>query len=116
MLDRCTSLDPHERALALENSEKIELAHANAGRQGDSILPDPDNVENHYVCFVNSTTSRKVYDMDGDKKGPLDKDVTLTADEDVLSKGVLRLVREYIDRDNGEKLNFNLMALVCKPL
>lgn len=54
--------------------------------------------------------------MDGDKKGPLDKDVTLTADEDVLSKGVLRLVREYIDRDNGEKLNFNLMALVCKPL
>lgn len=116
MLNYCTTLDPNERALALENSEEIEFAHAKAGRQGDSILPDPDDVENHYVCFVKSATSGKVYDMDGDKKGPLDKGITLQRDEDMLSGVVLRLIREYIHRDNGEKMNFNLMALVYKSL
>ena len=50
-------------------------------------------------------------------KGPLNKDVTVTTDEDLLAEGLgcPEVDPEYINRDNGEKLNFDLIAFVCNP-
>lgn len=69
-----------------------------------------DEVDFHYVCFVRSNKDKHLYEMDGDRKGPVDRGA-LGPDEDVLSETVLAIVREYLQRENGENLNFGLLVL-----
>lgn len=113
LLTTCVPLDPHGRALALENSNDLETAHADAAKQGDSPVPTAeDEVEFHYVCFVQSNKNGHLYEMDGGKKGPVDRGHVLDEDGDVLGQGGLNLVKEFIQREKGKNLNFSLMALV----
>jgi ubiquitin carboxyl-terminal hydrolase L3 len=104
-------LSPHERALALEGSKELEAAHASAALQGDTAVPASaeDEVDFHYVCFIKSRSGR-LYEMDGGKKGPVDKGIVL-GDQDLLEEEALGLIREYIQREGSGNLNFSLMAL-----
>lgn len=67
----------------------------------------------HYVCFVKSGDDR-LWEMDGRRKGPLERGV-LAADEDVLSEKALNLgVRSFLKREQeagGGDLRFSLIAL-----
>lgn len=105
-------MDPYERALVLESSEDVATAYAAAAAEGDSAAPDAEvELDFHYLCFVQSHKTGRLYEMDGNKKGPLDKQITLSDDEDMLSEPALRVVREFIQRERGTNLNFSLMAL-----
>ncbi|KAJ3868135.1 ubiquitin carboxyl-terminal hydrolase, family 1 [Lentinula novae-zelandiae] len=114
LLKICVPLDPTERALALEASEKVEYAHAHAGKSGHTAAPDPkDDVEHHYVAFVTSNTGNgDVYEMDGMKQGPLKTDVTLKEGEDLLTEAGRNLIKAFIEREQGRSIGFSLMALV----
>lgn len=67
----------------------------------------------HYVCFIKSEDNR-LWEMDGRRKGPLERGV-LGADEDVLSEKALNLgVRSFLKREQeagGGDLRFSLIAL-----
>ncbi|KAJ3843132.1 ubiquitin carboxyl-terminal hydrolase, family 1 [Lentinula raphanica] len=114
LLTKCVPLDPLERALALEASEEVEYAHAHAGKSGYTAAPDPrDNVEHHYVAFVTSDKQTgEVYEMDGMKQGPLKTEVTLKEEEDLLSEAGQKLIKKFIEREQGRSIGFSLMALV----
>lgn len=114
LLKICVPLDPTERALALEASEKVEYAHAHAGKSGHTAAPDPkDDVEHHYVAFVTSNTGNgDVYEMDGMKQGPLKTDVTLKEGEDLLTEAGRNSIKAFIEREQGRSIGFSLMALV----
>jgi len=114
LLATCVPLAPHDRALALEDSKDLEEAHAEAAKQGDSAVPAnaEDEVEFHYVCFVQSHKNGRVYELDGDKKGPVDSGCTLHDDDDLLSENALKLVRDFIRREKDQNVNFSLLALV----
>ena len=113
LLVTCVPLPPHERALALENSKELEEAHAEAAKQGQSAVPNSAEaeVDFHYVCFVTSHKNDRIYELDGDKKGPIDSGYTLQAHEDILSERGLTLVRNFMQREK-ENSNFGLLALV----
>jgi len=115
LLATCIPLPPPARALALERSAELEAAHADAAQQGDSAVPAraEDAVDFHYVCFVRSHADGHLYEMDGGKRGPVDRGAVLGADGDVLGRGGLDLVRAFIQREKGANLNFSLMALVA---
>jgi ubiquitin carboxyl-terminal hydrolase L3 len=103
-------LNPHERALALEASKELEAAHANAAQLGDTAPGSAeDEVDFHYVCFIKSRSGR-LYELDGVKKGPIDRGVA-PQDEDLLGPAGLKLVKEYMQREGSGNLNFSLMAL-----
>lgn len=106
-------LSPSERALVLEDSKELELTYAAAAVRGDSAVPrDPEAlVDFHYLCFIKSEQSGKVYEMDGDKKGPVDTAIVVQEDKDWLAEG-LKLVKRYIEREKDTNSNFSLMALV----
>ena len=112
LLEESLSLQPDERAKILEDNEEVESAYATVARQGDSEVPEnpEDEVEFHYVCFVRSPKSGHIYELDGDRKGPIDRGKFEGA-EDMLSEGCLNLVRDFITKEKGN-LNFSLMALV----
>lgn len=115
LLADCVSLTPDHRALALEASQELESAHAEAAMQGDSTVPDnaEDEVDFHYVCFVKSHKNGHLYQMDGDRKGPIDRGSLLAPEEDVLAEGGLSVIREFIRREKGGNPQFSLLALVC---
>ncbi|KAJ7846035.1 ubiquitin C-terminal hydrolase L3 [Mycena olivaceomarginata] len=108
-LELCVALNPEERAQALEESQGIAEAYRRAATQGSTAVPNAeDEVNFHYVCFVKSPLNGHLYDLDGDKNGPVDRDLSLEGDRGMLSAG-LKLVKSYIKDGNP---NFQLMALV----
>ena len=113
ILSSCVPLAPADRAKVIEDSEEIESAYRTAALQGDSDVPenDEDEVDFHYVCFVKSSKTGHLYELDGDRKGPVDHG-TLEADEDILSGPALGVVRNFIKREKGANVNFSLLALV----
>jgi len=114
LLNDAISLKPMERADLLYESHALESAHQSAAAGGDTSAPSADDaVDLHYVCFVKSKTDH-LWEMDGRRKGPLDRG-QLSADEDVLSPKALDLgVRSFLKREaeaGGGDLRFSLIVL-----
>lgn len=108
-------LEPGARARLIEERRELEEAHADAAAIGDSAAPRADDdVDLHFVCFVKSEASGKLWEMDGRRKGPLDRGL-LAEGEDVLSEAALdKGVRAFLKREEeagGGDLRFSLIAL-----
>jgi len=115
LIARATPLQPKERALLVENSAEVEKHYSTAAVTGDTAAPNAeDNVDLHYVCFVKSEKDGHLWEMDGRRKGPLDRG-DLQPDEDVLSPRALDLgVRAFLKREEaagGGELRFSLITL-----
>jgi ubiquitin carboxyl-terminal hydrolase L3 len=113
LLTTCIPLPPQERAEALEASAELEAAHAAAAYEGDSAVPASaeDPVDYHYVCLVKSHKNGRLYEMNGDLKGPVDRG---PIDGDLLSKGAVDVLNTFIQREEGE-FGFSLVALAKNP-
>lgn len=112
LITSCLKLSPIERANVLESSKELEIAYATAAGQGSSNVPNAeDDVDYHYVCFVKAANGY-LYELDGDLKGPVNRNILLSQDEDSLIQPALDAVRDYIANENGGDPNFSLLALV----
>jgi ubiquitin carboxyl-terminal hydrolase L3 len=101
----------HDRARVLEEDLELEAVYSSVAMQGDTEAPvnREDEVDFHYVCFVKSHKNNHLYEMDGDRGGPIDRS-HLEPDEDVLSEQGLDLIRAYIGQE-PESVNFSLLVL-----
>lgn len=98
----------------MDESGELELFYASAANDGYTAPPsDPEaDVEWHYTCFAPSLTLCKLYEFDGDRRGPLER--THLADDlsDFDSKAI-GLIRQCFENETGQKAHqFNVMALV----
>jgi ubiquitin carboxyl-terminal hydrolase L3 len=115
LLKQAVPLKPADRAVLLEETDALEQAHQAAAVTGDTAAPNAeDNVDLHFVCFVKSEKNGHLFELDGRRKGPLDRG-ELDADEDVLSEAALaKGVRPFMKREaeggSGE-LRFSLIVL-----
>ena len=114
-IQKSIPLGPRERALLLEDTEAFKTAHHNAASLGDTAAPSMDvEVDLHYVCFVKSEKDGHLWEMDGSRKGPLDRG-QLSDEEDVLSpKALEKGVRAFLKREEeagGGELRFSLIVL-----
>ncbi|KAI1579727.1 ubiquitin carboxyl-terminal hydrolase isozyme L3 [Pyrenophora tritici-repentis] len=115
LVDDAIPLKPMERADLLYESQALESAHRDAASGGDTAAPAADSdVDLHYVCFIKSENNH-LWELDGRRKGPLDRGALDPAD-DVLSEKALDLsVRSFLKREQeaGEgEIRFSLIALV----
>ena len=114
LVKRAVTLEPKARAELLEDTEALETASQAAATSGDSAVPDAnDSVDLHYVCFVKGKNGH-LWEMDGRRKGPLDRG-ELAAEDDVLSEAALNKgVRAFLKREEeagGGELRFSLITL-----
>lgn len=102
-------LSPPERAQLLYNSKAVESAHASVAHGGQTAAPNATaKVDLHFVCFVKGADGH-LWEMDGRRKGPLDRGA-LPEGEDVLGEEALeRSVRAFIKREDD--VRFSLVAL-----
>ncbi|OAL45903.1 ubiquitin C-terminal hydrolase L3 [Pyrenochaeta sp. DS3sAY3a] len=112
LLQTYTSLEAGEVALQLEGSEELEHAYTEVARKGDTEAPEnpEDEVDFHYICFVKSHQSGHLYQLDGDRKRPINLG-PLAANEDVLSSKCLDVIRRMFASED-DNISFSLMALV----
>jgi ubiquitin carboxyl-terminal hydrolase L3 len=106
-------LPPDERFSVLEASAELEDAYAKVALQGTSRVLDnaEDEVDFHYVCFVKSHKSGRLYELGGDRRGPVDRGLVLGPKEDVLSPRGSIVIQGYRENERGN-MNFSLMAIV----
>ncbi|KAI4709964.1 hypothetical protein J4E89_005195 [Alternaria sp. Ai002NY15] len=112
LLDSSLTPDSDELAKALEKNDGLERAYAGVASKGDTEAPlnAEDEVDYHYIAFIKSAKDDHLYQLDGDRKRPIDLGA-LTADVDVLSEKCLRVIRGMMASED-ENPNFSLMALV----
>lgn len=111
LLAKSTPLSPGPRSELIETTPALASAHAEAASQGATAAPDAqDDVDLHYVCFVKSEADGHLWELDGRRKGPLDRG-QLAPNEDVLSEKALALgVLKFLARESGD-LRFSCVAL-----
>jgi ubiquitin carboxyl-terminal hydrolase L3 len=99
-------------ARALEENEGLEGTYAGVASKGDTEAPlnAEEEVDYHYIAFVKSSKDSHLYQLDGDRKRPIDLGA-LSVEEDVLSESCLDVMRGMMASEDGN-LNFSLMALV----
>lgn len=109
------SLSKEQLTTLLEDSDALETVYNKAARLGDSSPPEnaEDEVGFHFVAFVKAQNGH-VYELDGDRKSPIDRGQVLTHDEDVLGHQGLNIIRQHINEESGKGVGFSLMALVKK--
>jgi ubiquitin carboxyl-terminal hydrolase L3 len=112
LLESSVPLEPQDRALVLEESAELEAAYKTVATEGDSAAPDDpeEEVDFHYVCFVKSHKNGHLYELDGERKGPVDHG-PMKASEDVLGETGLKIIKEFIEREQGQNAGFSLLAL-----
>ncbi|KAF3031551.1 ubiquitinyl hydrolase 1 [Didymella keratinophila] len=110
---RHRNLPPQDLARILEASARLEEMYSDAAVRGDSNVPEDaeEDVDYHYVCFVKNRSAR-ILELDGDRKGPIDRGVLSNHEDDMLSEASKDVVRRYFERERGQNLGFSLMALV----
>jgi ubiquitin carboxyl-terminal hydrolase L3 len=111
LLDACLPLQPDERALVLENDSELERIYAEVAKEGDTEAPAnaEDEVDFHYIALVKSHVNNHLYQLDGDRKRPVDLG-PMEVEDDVLSEQCLSVIRSMMTGEEGN-VNFNLMAL-----
>jgi ubiquitin carboxyl-terminal hydrolase L3 len=97
-----------DRTEYLENSEYLDAVYQQAATSGSSEAPPAEaEIEHHYVCFVKRSCF--LYELDGDREGPMRRNV-LEQDEDVLSKKGREVIQMYTQSDLEG--SFSLLALI----
>lgn len=114
LLASAIPLKPAERADLLYESQALESAHQDAASTGDTAAPSADDkVDLHFVCFVKDANNH-LWELDGRRKGPLDRG-ELPKGDDVLSEKALETgVRSFLKRETaagGGDLRFSLIVL-----
>ncbi|KAF4845039.1 Ubiquitin carboxyl-terminal hydrolase isozyme L3 [Colletotrichum siamense] len=115
LLSITAPMDPAQAAMALEASTELEDAYSSIATKGDTAAPASaeDEVDFHYICFVKSPDTGHLYELDGDRKGPVDRGVPDEEQRVDLGQKSLDIVRQFIAQ-GGDNIGFSLMALVEK--
>lgn len=86
LIARSAPLDPIGRAKLLTESRELEAAHTTASAGGQTSAPAADtSVDLHFTCFVRDQNSGDLIELDGRRKGPVNRGVHLGKQEDLLA-------------------------------
>nr|ODN97700.1 ubiquitin carboxyl-terminal hydrolase L3 [Cryptococcus depauperatus CBS 7855] len=107
------SMSGAERANLLEEATFFSDAHTAAAQTGQSNVPTDLDVDTHFIAFVegaNENGEKRIVELDGGRKGPLDRGASICFLQDVAN-----MVQEkYFDRAEGD-VSFNLIVLAGQP-
>lgn len=107
-VSRTRSMNPDERAKALEEDDELDEAHGVAAQEGQTRVPDlHESVNAHFVAFTN--VKGHLLELDGRKKFPINHGPTTP---ETLLQDACKVARGFMDRDPGE-MRFTLVALAA---
>ena len=114
LIRSCQRCSADKRAQMVEDCAALERAYESAARayEQSSVPADPQQLDNHYLCFVKSRKSGNLYRVSGSGNGAVDQG-PLPADEDVLGARGIAIIKNILDAAEGRaNAAFSLIALV----
>ncbi|KAL2880246.1 ubiquitinyl hydrolase 1 [Colletotrichum sp. CLE4] len=111
-INNASPMDPAQAAMVLEGSQELEDAYAAIATKGDTTAPQSaeEEVYFHYICFVKSPDTGHLYELDGDRKGPVDRGIPNEEEKVDLGPKSVDIVRNFIQQGR-ESIGFSLLAL-----
>lgn len=112
LITSSTPLDPLARAKLLSESRQLEFAHAAASRGGQTETPGADDrVDLHFTCFVRNPSDGQLVELDGRRKGPIKRGITLSSQEELLPRACQWIQENYVSPSAlSEKLHCCLIT------
>lgn len=107
-VDECRKITPDKRAKLLETTSLFADIHAEAATAGQTEVPRDLDTDLHFTCFVESAhdgTGSRVIELDGRRKGPVDRGQCTN-----LLSDVARIVKD-VYLTEGAGVNFSMMYL-----
>lgn len=116
ILDELINTPANQQSHFLDNCSELEELYAEAAKQGDTQPPENGvEVDWHYTCFVASAEKHELYELDGDRWGPL-YHAELGPDLKDFDTKAIGLIRKYFEQaEEGKEVQFSVMALVNEP-
>lgn len=137
LLREAASLNATDRAAYLQTSEKLAQAHTSAASGGQTAAPAAEvPVDDlHFVSYVRDPSTKRLFELDGRRRGPVNRKVEVPLQEDLLTVAttwvkdnyvsLTRLLGMCVEQDtdpfpfcfirqmrlNPEEVHFNLVAL-----
>jgi ubiquitin carboxyl-terminal hydrolase L3 len=65
------------------------------------------------MYFIKSYKNGHLYQMNGNRKKFINKNILSNSEKDVLAEDKLNIIREFIRKEKSGNFNFSLLALVC---
>ncbi|PWN93149.1 putative ubiquitin thiolesterase L3 [Acaromyces ingoldii] len=104
-------LAPVDRAALLQTSKSLAQAHTQAAASGQTAAPSADDkVDLHFVAFVRHPKTGDLVELDGRRKGPVNRKVKVEEQKDLLKLATSWIRDSYMALDPTE-VNYNLIAL-----
>lgn len=114
LLKEAIPLKPIERAELLYGSKALEAAHQTAAQKGDTAAPAAGtSIDLHFVAFVKNK-SGDCWELDGRRRGPLNRGSLGPADDVLSEKGQELGVQAFLKREEeagGGELRFSVVML-----
>lgn len=101
-----SGMTSYERAVFLEKDDDIARAHLSAASAGDTKLSD--DVEEHYICFVECDGT--LYELDGMKPGPINHGPSSSKS---LLQDAVNIIKATM-HNIPNSVNFNVIVLSRK--
>ncbi|KAF4657862.1 hypothetical protein FOL47_008285 [Perkinsus chesapeaki] len=109
LLNNTKSMTPDERAVYIEEDDKLEKAHRQAEHQGQSRPPAEDeSVNTHFVAFV--VVDGKLLELDGRKPSPIPHG---KCSEDQVLQRTVDVVKNVFMKRDPDEIRFNILALTA---
>ncbi|CAO1636219.1 unnamed protein product [Parajaminaea phylloscopi] len=111
LISKSAPLDPIARAKLLTESPELESAHTAASTGGQTEAPGNDDLSDfHFTCFVRDPADGQLVELDGRRKGPVRRGITLEKQDDLLSGACQWIQDNYMAMDPNA-VQFNIIAL-----
>jgi ubiquitin carboxyl-terminal hydrolase L3 len=103
LIKEALPLNATDRASYLQTSKSLAKAHTSAASTGQSAAPSAeDKCDLHFVSFVRDPTSKHLFELDGRRKGPVDRDIEVSKQEDLLKVATQWIAQNYVsDQPKG---------------
>lgn len=94
-------------------SDEMRRVYHSSAMQGSSDVPTSAEaeVQHHYVCFVGSEVDLCLYELDGDREGPVNTGLQVGRNQCLLSNtDVINFLKDYCE-SKSSSLAFSVMAM-----
>jgi len=97
LLKEALPLNANDRAAYLQTSKSLSQAHTSAAASGQTVAPSADeSVDLHFVSFVRDSKTQQLVELDGRRRGPVNRGTSVPTQEDLLKVATNWVADNYV--------------------
>ena len=107
-IEKALPLGVMERSECLEKDEKMKAAHEASARSGETDIPPENQVEHHFITFVNIDGT--LYEIDSSMN--FARPIGSTTSETMLQDAA-KYIKDFMSKFESGSISFNAIAVVA---